>query len=165
MRPPGHSAQPALIRAPRSDDVSAIAGLLGQLGYPAAAEAVEARLAGLAHQSHLAVFVADVGRTPVGLASAYVIPVVHADHPVAVLSALVVHDGQRRRGVARQLVEAVEAWARDRRAYRITVASGLARADAQAFYERLGYEHTSRRYSKLLTSGRGSGAIDEPRRG
>ncbi len=143
-------ACPSTIRPPRADDVDAIAALLGELGYPTSPAAAESRLADLVSQRHVAVFVAEVGEKPVGLATAYIVPVVHANDPVAVLSALVVHAGQRRRGVGRRLVEAAEAWARDRRAYRVTVSSGLARADAHAFYERLGYEHTSRRYSKML---------------
>jgi len=52
-------------------------------------------------------------------------------------------------------VEAVEGWAREQRAHRVTVASGLARAEAHAFYERLGYEHTARRYSRLLQGAAG----------
>lgn len=140
----------SVIRAPRASDLEAIAGLLGELGYPSSASAVEVRLAEFIKAAHLAVFVADNGHGPVGLATAYVVPAVHADHPVAVLSALVVAEGERGKGVGRQLVEAAHAWARDRHAYRITVSSGLAREGAHAFYERLGYVHTSRRYSRLL---------------
>jgi GNAT superfamily N-acetyltransferase len=139
-----------MIRAPRPSDLEAIAALLGELGYPSSASAVEVRLAELINATHLSVFVADNGRGPVGLATTYIVPVVHADRPVAVLSALVVTEEERRKGVGRQLVEAAHAWARDRRAYRITVSSGLAREGAHAFYERLGYAHTSRRYSRLL---------------
>jgi GNAT superfamily N-acetyltransferase len=139
-----------VIRTPRPGDVDAIAALLAELGYPTSPEAVQARLTELGKQTHVVVFVADAGQGAAGLATAYIVPVVHADRPVAVLSALVVHEGQRRRGVGRQLVEAAQAWARDRQAYRITVSSGLARQGAHSFYERLGYEHTSRRYSRLL---------------
>jgi GNAT superfamily N-acetyltransferase len=139
-----------MIRPPRPGDGDGIAALLGQLGYPASSAAVQARLADCVDRGRVAVFVAETGHTPVGLATAYAVPVIHADRPVAVLSALVVHEAHRRKGVGRQLLEAVEAWAREQRAYRITLSSGLAREDAHAFYERLGYEHTARRYSRLL---------------
>src|SRR5688572_3979544 len=139
-----------LIRGPRAEDLDGIAALLAELGYPASSAAVGARLAELTTHPGTAVFVADMHSRPVGLATAYVVPVLHADRPVAVLSALVVHEGHRRGGIGRQLVEAAHQWARDRRAYRITVSSGVARAVAHAFYEGLGYEHTSRRYSRLL---------------
>ena len=139
-----------LVRGPRAEDRDGIAALLAELGYPASPGAVEARLAELTTHPGTAVFVADLHNQPMGVATAYVVPVVHADWPVAVLSALVVHEGHRRRGIGRQLVEAAHQWARDRHAYRITVSSGLARAAAHAFYEGLGYEHTARRYSRLL---------------
>jgi GNAT superfamily N-acetyltransferase len=139
-----------LIRSPRPDDVDGIAGLLGELGYPSAPASVSQRLAELARQGHIAVFVAEVDGRPVGLATAYIVPAIHVDRPVGVLSALVVQEGHRRRGLGRELVAAAEAWARDRNAYRMTLSTGLARQEAHAFYEGLGYEHTSRRYSRLL---------------
>ena len=43
-----------------------------------------------------------------------------------------------------------EDWARARGVGRIVVASGLARSDAHAFYESLGYQHNARRYNKRL---------------
>jgi GNAT superfamily N-acetyltransferase len=69
---------------------------------------------------------------------------------VAILSALIVAGDHRGQGVGRSLVDTVETWALGRGAGRIVVAAGLARPGAHAFYERLGYEHTARRYSKLL---------------
>jgi len=42
----------------------------------------------------------------------------------------------------------VEHWARSRGCHRIVVTTALKRAEAHAFYERLGYRHTGRRYGK-----------------
>jgi GNAT superfamily N-acetyltransferase len=140
-----------VIRPPRSEDAPAIADLLGQLGYPASPADVLARVAALGRHPDVVFFVAaSEADSPIGLATGYVIPVVHNDDPVAVLSALVVDEKHRRSGVGRRLVEAVHTWARQRDAYRVTVSTGLARAGAHGFYERLGYEHTSRRYSRPL---------------
>jgi GNAT superfamily N-acetyltransferase len=140
-----------IIRHPRAGDNGAIAALLAELGYPASANDVLKRLAELNQYGNAVTIVAASGETPVGLATAYVVPVLHHDRPVAVLSALVVSEAHRRGGVGRRLMEAAQAWARERKAYRITVSTGLARAGAHAFYESLGFEHTSRRYSLILS--------------
>jgi GNAT superfamily N-acetyltransferase len=128
-----------------------LAALLAELGYPADSAAVRDRLARLTARSDVAVFVADDGSAEAGLATVHVIPCIHVDEPMAMLSALVVGERHRGRGIGRGLVTAAERWAIERGAPRMTLVSGLARRDAHAFYERLGYEHTGRRYSKMLT--------------
>jgi GNAT superfamily N-acetyltransferase len=73
------------------------------------------------------------------------------DAPRAMLTALVVREDTRGRGVGRALVAAVEHWARERGAGRVVVTTALRRAGAHAFYERLGFEFTGRRYVKSIT--------------
>ena len=68
--------------------------------------------------------------------------------PIAQLTLLVVDEQHRTRGVGRMLVEAAEQWALSRGARRIVVTTALQRAEAHAFYERLQYKHTGRRYGK-----------------
>ena len=139
-----------VIRPPSPTDLPALTDLLGQLGYPAKPLAVKTRLDRLAEQANVTVLVADRDGTPVGLATAHILDVIHADTAVAILTALVVGEAHRHHGIGRSLVDAAETWAIQRGASRITVATGLARAGAHAFYERLGYEHTARRYAKDL---------------
>ena len=138
------------MRPPHAGDLADLASLLGELGYPTTVAAAEKRLRLFAQHPDVAVFVADREARAVGLATAHLLRVLHADRPMVVLSALVVAERARGEGIGRLLVDAVEAWGARRGAYRVTVASGLVRDGAHAFYERLGYEHTSRRYSKLL---------------
>ena len=128
-----------------------MAALLAELGYPADASAVRDRLARLTARSDVAVFVADDDAAAAGLATVHVIPCIHIDEPMAMLSALVVGERHRGRGIGRGLVTAAERWAIEHDAPRMTLVSGLARHDAHRFYERLGYEHTGRRYAKILT--------------
>ena len=85
-----------------------------------------------------------------GVATVHELTVLHAGGRLAQLTLLVVATPARRRGVGRRLVAAAEEWARARGCVRMVVASGLQRADAHAFYERLGFEHSARRYSKAL---------------
>jgi GNAT superfamily N-acetyltransferase len=137
------------IRNPRPEDSAAIADLLGQLGYPTAAESAAARLGRLAAAGD-AVFVADVDGRVVGLAGLRVSPSIEYDAPAGQLASLVVDEAHRGAGVGRALVEAVEAEARARGCAALFVTTAERRADAHAFYERLGLEYTGRRYSKTL---------------
>jgi GNAT superfamily N-acetyltransferase len=138
------------IRSPLPSDLDELASLLGELGYPASPSAVASRLSRLARHADVAMFVADLDGSAVGLATGHMLDAIHHDQPVAMLSALIVAERCRGRGVGRALVDAVETWAARYGSRRITVATALAREGAHAFYERLGYEHTSRRYSKVL---------------
>ena len=52
------------------------------------------------------------------------------------------------RNRARALVDEAEAWARAQGCRRIIVTTALHRTGAHAFYERIGYAHTGRRYGK-----------------
>jgi GNAT superfamily N-acetyltransferase len=68
--------------------------------------------------------------------------------PIGQLTLLVVDERHRSRGVGRTLVAAAEEWARARGAKRFVVTTALRRADAHAFYEKLEFKHTGRRYGK-----------------
>jgi GNAT superfamily N-acetyltransferase len=75
---------------------------------------------------------------------------VEADSPGCVFTALVVDQRFRRAGVGARLTEAVEVKARERGCEQLVLSSAHRRADAHAFYEALGYEHSGRRYRKVL---------------
>jgi GNAT superfamily N-acetyltransferase len=86
----------------------------------------------------------------VGLASLHVAPSLEYDAPAAKLAALVVDDRHRRSAVGRALVATVEERARERGCVFLFLTTAERRADAHAFYERLGFEQTGRRYVKLF---------------
>ena len=135
------------IRDARPDDAEAIARLLGQLGYPADSAAVARRLTGLGEDRLL---VAESDGTVAGLAQLHVSPSLEYDRPAAKLAALVVDEAFRRHGVGRALVDAMENEARTRGCELLYLTTAERRADAHAFYERLGLEYTGRRYAKRL---------------
>lgn len=85
-----------------------------------------------------------------GFAGLYVLPLVESDEPGCVFSALVVGERFRRLGVGARLADAIEAEARARGGKKLVLSSAHRRADAHAFYEARGYEHTGRRYAKVL---------------
>jgi GNAT superfamily N-acetyltransferase len=130
-----------------SGDAPALACLLGQLGYPADAGAVARRMARLG-DDRLIVAEADGG--VVGFAQLHVSQAIESDGDAAKLAALVVDDDMRGRGIGRQLVAAVEAEARARGCVLLYVTTAERRADAHAFYERVGLAYTGRRYAKRL---------------
>jgi GNAT superfamily N-acetyltransferase len=86
----------------------------------------------------------------VGLAVLHTSLSVEYDEPAAKLSAIVVDEASRGRGVGRALAEAIEAEARARGCCILFLTTAERRADAHAFYSRLGFEHTGRRYVKEL---------------
>ena len=137
------------IRDARPEDSAAIADLLGQLGYPAAAEAVEPRIAGLLAAGDRLV-VAELDGQVVGLADLHVSPSLEHDQPAGKLAAIVVDERHRSAGVGRALVAAMEAEARERGCGVFFLTTAERRADAHAFYEHLGLEYTGRRYAKTL---------------
>jgi GNAT superfamily N-acetyltransferase len=139
------------IRTALVEDAPALAPLLGELGYPADAERVRARLDQLLRNAAPpdtdAVFVAQrPGDDVVGLLALHRFAGLHADAPVALITALVVAERARGTGVGRQLIERAVGAARAWGCERLMVTTHVRRADAHAFYERIGFELTGRRY-------------------
>ena len=141
----------AKIRTAKPGDAAPLAVLLEQLGYPATPEEVVERLARLGQLRTAVTLVAELQGEVVGLATSHVFPSIHATPPVAWLTTLVVRDAHRGAGIGGELCGAVEDWARAQGAIRISLTSGLQRAGAHLFYERIGYQRTGVRLGKTLT--------------
>src|SRR6266540_2727667 len=135
------------IRDARAGDAEAIAGLLAQLGYPAAPEAVTVRLERLGIVGDRVV-VAELDGGTVGVAHLQVAPALERDRPAAKIGALVVDEAHRGHGVGRALVEAMASEARKRGCALLFLTTSARRDDAHTFYERVGLEHTGRRYGR-----------------
>jgi GNAT superfamily N-acetyltransferase len=130
------------------DDAEALARLCTQLGYPAESPDMPARLERLAADLNARALVAVAGGKVLGFATVHLRDTLNHPTPIAQLTLLVVDERVRSRGVGRVLVERAETWARERGARRMTITTGLDRARAHAFYEKIGYTHTGRRYGK-----------------
>jgi GNAT superfamily N-acetyltransferase len=141
----------AIIRTAEQGDAAMLAVLLEQLGYPATADEVVERLARLGQLRTAVVLVGEVKNEVVALATSHVFPSIHATPPAALLTTLVVHAAHRGAGIGAALCRAVEDWARAQGAIRISLTSGLQRAGAHVFYERIGYQRTGVRLGKTLT--------------
>jgi aminoglycoside 6'-N-acetyltransferase I len=136
---------PVRIRSARPADAAGIARLLGQLGYPAEEAAVTRRLERLGDDR---LFVADTDGQVAGIAQLHVSPSLEYDRPTAKLAVLVVDGEHRNGGIGRALVDTAESDARARDCELLFLTTAERRVDAHAFYARLGFEHSGRRYAK-----------------
>ena len=136
------------IRPAEPRDAEALAGLLGELGHPAAREAVLERLAGLGGRDP--VFVLDEEGTVRGLVAMHVGPQLHRARPVARITALVVTEAARGRDRGLLLVQHAIGVARDRGCELIELTSRLHRESAHGFYEAAGFTRTAHRFSRDL---------------
>lgn len=127
------------VRDVQPADAAAVAGLLGELGYPSTAQDVTRRLTMWLDQPHSRVLLATDGARVAGSLSLHAIPCLERDGRWARIESLVVTAAARGTGAGRMLVDAAEklalAWDCDG----IEVTSARHRAGAHAFYRRLGF--------------------------
>jgi GNAT superfamily N-acetyltransferase len=144
------SASSVTVREAQRRDAAAVAALLGELGYPSTPEQAAERIERIAADSSTLLLVAEVEGEMAGLAALHVQNLVERDHVGCELAAMVVGARFRRRRVGALLMEAIEEAARLLGCVHLVLNTAHRRADAHAFYEALGYEHTGRRYAKDL---------------
>ena len=141
------------IRPAAPFDAPTLCELLAQLGYPASATEIPARLSAVASFPRAAAFVATnrYGEV-VGLATTHIFPSIHDNGPVAWLTTLVVLEDARGAGIGSALVKHVEHWATLNGAKRLSVTSGKQRKASHEFYEKRDYENTGLRFTKKLAA-------------
>jgi N-acetylglutamate synthase-like GNAT family acetyltransferase len=143
MKPKNGSVR---IRNAMASDAPALSELLKELGFPSTSREVAARLKAM----HNSILVAVRENQVVGLLTTNVMKVLHRPTAVGRLSALVVSQKQRGKGVGRALVEAAEQRLKKKGCALVEVTSNLRLKDAHSFFRRLGYEATSVRFKKPL---------------
>jgi GNAT superfamily N-acetyltransferase len=136
-----------LVRDAKAEDAPMLARLLTQLGYPVDTATIAQRLERVRAGGDR-VLVACCDGEAAGLAHLHVAAAIEHDGLAGKLGALVVDERRRGRGVGRALVDAIEAQARSTGCVQLFLTTAERRSDAHAFYERLGFERTGRRYVK-----------------
>lgn len=131
------------VRPADPGDSVVVQELLGQLGYAFAVEEVRARLDLFAKQPADPVLLATEGDRGVGLIALHWTFMLHHGKPVARITALVVHDDARGKGIGRILVDAGAALARQAGCDLMELTTALHRTNAQAFYQALGFTASS----------------------
>jgi PhnO protein len=128
------------VRGARADDAPALAALSTELGYPADAARIAARLSGLLAAEGDVVFVAELeGSGIVGFVHAAEKRVLVSE-PFVELEGLIVVAAARGRGVAGLLVAAVETWSLARGVGELCVRARVERDVADRFYRGRGFE-------------------------
>ena len=140
------------IRAAEYRDAPALVRLLAQHGYPTEAGSVERRLGLLLPRTDITVLVAEHDGAVIGVGSLHLLPILYEDVPRGQLTALVVAESARGKGVGQALVRRLEQIAWERGVRRMVVTTANHRARTHQFYERLGYEWTGRRYARALAA-------------
>ena len=144
-------SHPTVVRPPAAADSPAISALVAQLGYPATAEVIPQRLENLLKSPDAIALVAeDSEGSVVGVMTARVFWVIHLDAPLAWLTALVVLDSARGRGVGSMLLERAEHWAAQKGAQKISLSSAMHRTETHSYYDNRGYARSGLRFTKEL---------------
>jgi GNAT superfamily N-acetyltransferase len=137
------------IRDARPEDAEAIAGLLGQLGYPTDPSAIAPRLERLSIVGDRVV-VAELDGTVTGMAHFQATPSLTYDRPTAKVGGLVVDEAHRASGIGRALLAELEQEARARGCVLVSLTAASRRAAAHEFYRHVGLEETGKRFDKRL---------------
>jgi len=140
------------IRLATAEDAPALGRLLTQLGYPTEAEEIPDRLEKLYARPGTIALAAVVGGRVVGCVTVHLFQALHTSEPTAWLTAVVVDEDVRGKGVGSALVRRAEEWAIQHGAHRISLTSALRRKEAHEFYKARDYQHTGVRMTKIFTS-------------
>lgn len=144
------TSAPTSIRDAVASDAATAADMFAQLGYQTDVGEVEERISALARDTRSRFLVAIDDERVVGLVTLYFVPVAHQGGPWCRITALIVDERQRGRGVGQRLVAACEESAAAAGCLRIEATSATRRHDAHRFYERLGYRREAHHFLKLL---------------
>lgn len=138
------------LRDAQPGDAAALSRLLGELDYPTSPERAAERIQRIAADPATLLIVAELEGELAGFGALHVQNLVERDEPGCEVAGLVVGERFRRQGIGELLMQALESEARERGGRYLVLNTAHRRADAHAFYEALGYEHTGRRYTKAL---------------
>jgi len=133
-------------------DAAAVSALLGELGYEVSSQAAAERVLRLNETELDPIFIAGEHSRPLGLIALHRCHMIQYRGPIARITALVVDQRARRRGIGRLLVDHALRWAEQRGCELVELTSALNRAEAHAFYRDLGFEPNSLRFRKSLGS-------------
>lgn len=139
------------VRDATDGDAAAVAGLLGELGYPVPPDEMARRL----RRPGERVLLAEADGRPVALVALTIGPQLSHAAPVARVTVLVVAGTARRLGAGRRLMARAEELAREAGCEDIELTSGIRpeREAAHRFYGAIGYLRTSYRFWRPLGAG------------
>ena len=142
------------IRGARLADAAEMARLAGELGYPASADAMAQRLAGLLPDAGQHIAVASDGERLLGWVHVQRGSTLDIGERAEIVG-LVVDATARRHGLGRRLVAVAEGWTRAQGLASLLVRSNVARDVSHPFYQSIGFARikTQHVYAKSLERG------------
>ena len=143
------NAVDCVIQRATDEHAESLIPLLHELGYDTSRTTLRSQLGHYAESEQAVVFIALVGDELVGLVSGYLIPALHQPGNIGRITALVVAEKLRSRGIGSKLIHELESWFLTNKCLRYEVTSGENRDNAHRFYESLGYAPSSRRFLKF----------------
>jgi ribosomal protein S18 acetylase RimI-like enzyme len=112
---------------------------MAELGYPTDAVAFAERLNAVSSNPGDTVLVAEEDGNILGLVAAHSFEMLHRPGRLGRITALVVAESARNRGIGRQLLSAAESHLRSRACVKLEVTSGEQRLAAHGFYSSHGF--------------------------
>ena len=131
-------------------DLRQVALLFGQLGYPMSEESLGRRAIVAQDAPNSLLLVVQAADAIVGVLAMHVVAPWHDLGNWAVVSALVVDEQQRGKGVGALLLSAAERLACANGCSHIELSSSESRVRAHEFYERAGFREVRKRFVKTL---------------
>lgn len=150
FRAPPPELSPADLRVASAMDADDVASLLTQMGYPCTIADATQRIASINGNDRQVLVVARCDGEVCGLLALDFMYYLPLDSTTCRITALVVRDDSKGRGLGRQLLLEAERRARFAGAARLEITSGSQRTDAHAFYRACGYSDGTLRFIKRL---------------
>ncbi len=122
------------------NDYKALTPLIEALGYPATHEEVKQRIEKIVLDKTLTTFVAELNGKIVGFIGLCKSFAYERNECYVRVTALVVSEEYRKKGIGTKLIQASEEWSRKEKASSIVLNSGINRKEAHKFYENKGYK-------------------------
>ena len=137
------------LRSANVEDAEKLAKLFGQLGYACSPSELTERMNARVN-THNEIFVAEISEAVVGVLVFNTLLPVHVAGKWGVVSALVVDESVRGKGIGAALLAHVELHAKRQGCTQIELSSNESRTQAHAFYERNGFAEKRKRFVRLI---------------
>ena len=129
-----------------SQDASQLVGLSKILGYDTDEASLTNRINKITSLNNHCLLVAKDGDEVIGFCHGYVRTLVEVEEVVEI-GGLVVKDAWQGKGIAKELVEGIEHWAKEMGFGRIVLSSNILRTKAHGFYEHMGYKKIKQQFA------------------
>ncbi|MHA6252777.1 GNAT family N-acetyltransferase [Oceanobacillus sp. CAU 1775] len=141
-----------MIRKAVQKDISQLAVLMGELGYPTTTEEMEHRFSKINSSSYYNTLVAEKEGVLVGMIGMILGYHYEKNENYVRIVAFVVDSNHRKQGIGEKLIGKAEEWAREHGANRLVLNSGnrSERDDSHQYYVRRGFEGSATGFYKAL---------------